>query len=401
MARYACAFPNKKVFFFIAQSRVDDLAPLLGLQRGWRVQPLAMVSPDNQPVAGVYCKSYKRARDIAAILRRTMPLWEADVRPPDRYLMERFIKSAVQIAEQDCTPVAAASQATPVLTQPQMRPAAAGLPSFKVVSLDIETDMRAEQLFSIAVWGEGVKLVFMVHETGELQEATQDDFELRVCISETECLTHFFAWLQSYDPDIIIGWAVIGFDLWVLEKMCRRLQIPYALGRDNRAPSWRSDINDRDKRYITIPGRVALDGIELLRMAFYQFESFSLEFVARSLLGDGKLLKGSGRGEEITRLFAEDKLQLARYNLKDCELVWDIFIATELIAFASAKSQMTGLPLDRIGGSAAAFEFSYLPKLHRLGYVAPSIGDCKIDLFQPRWLCVGIQARFIQTSIGV
>lgn len=375
--------PDQESVFFIAQSRIDELAPLLGIQRGWRVQPLAMVSPDNQPVAGVYCKSYKRARDIATILRRAMPLWEADVRPPDRFLMERFIKSSVLLPGQNGNLEGASEQVTPVLSQPQMRPAPAGLPRFKVVSLDIETDMRAEQLFSIAVWGEGARQVFMVHEAGELQGPAQDEFQLHACASETDCLTRFFAWLQNYDPDIIIGWAVVGFDLWVLDKMCRRLNIPYALGRDSRVPSWRQDINDRDKRYITIPGRVALDGIELLRMAFYQFESFSLEFVARSLLGDGKLLKGSGRGEEITRLFAEDKLQLARYNLKDCELVWDIFIATELIAFASAKSQMTGLPLDRIGGSAAAFEFSYLPKLHRLGYVAPSIGDCKLDLSSP------------------
>ena len=73
---------------------------------------------------------------------------------------------------------------------------------------------------------------------------------------------------------------------------------------------------------IRMPG---LDGIELLRAAFYRFESFALDNVARELLGEGKLLHGSGRGEEITELFQQDKTRLAAYNLKDCELVSDIF----------------------------------------------------------------------------
>jgi DNA polymerase-2 len=34
------------------------------------------------------------------------------------------------------------------------------------------------------------------------------------------------------------------------------------------------------------------------------------------------------------------------------------------------KSQLTGLALDRVGGSVAAFDFLYLPRLHRCGYVA-------------------------------
>ncbi|BFM05404.1 DNA polymerase II [Halioxenophilus aromaticivorans] len=371
--------PEQESVFFIAQENVAQLPPLLGLQRGWRVQNLSLASPTNQPIAGVYCTSYRRAREISTILRRAMPVWEADVRPPERFLMERFIKSSVSVVggqwHSDGTQV-------PQVTAPGLRPGDNSLPNFTVVSLDIETDMRAAQLFSIAVWGSEARHVFMVDETCGGQRSLEG-FTLHNCASETACLEAFFNWLHDYDPDILIGWSVVGFDLWVLDRICRRLGVNYALGRDGRRPTWRQDINDRDKRYITIPGRVALDGIELLRMAFYHFESFSLEFVARALLGDGKLLKGSGRGEEITRLYQDDKLQLARYNLKDCELVWEIFIATQLIAFASAKSQMTGLPLDKIGGSAAAFEFSYLPRLHRLGYVAPSIGDCAIDFASP------------------
>ncbi len=99
---------------------------------------------------------------------------------------------------------------------------------------------------------------------------------------------------------------------------------------------------------------------------------FPWKHVARQLLGDGKLLHGSDRGVEITRQFQEDKTSLAAYNLKDCELVSDIFAATALLDFAVARSAMTGLNLDRMGGSVASFDNLYLPRLHRAGYVAPN-----------------------------
>lgn len=369
-------YTGQEVVFFIAQETVEKLPSQLGLQRGWRVAPLTLLSPSAQPVSGVYCRQHKRSREIAAILRRSMSVWESDVRPPERFLMERFIKSSLTV-----TGTAEFNDGYRSMLNPQLQPAPDQQPNFKVVSLDIETDMRASQLYSIAVYGDRLAKVFMVGVSSDLPSQTKIDLVL--ADDQQQCLTLFFDWLQAYDPDVFIGWSVVGFDLWVLDRLCHRLGLPYRLGRAEQPPSWRTDANDRDKRYITIPGRVALDGIELLRMAFYHFESFSLEYVARALLGEGKLLTGSGRGEEITELFFNDKVQLARYNLKDCELVWDIFQATELMAFASAKSQVTGLALDRIGGSAAAFEFSYLPRLHRLGYVAPSVGDCTLDLASP------------------
>jgi DNA polymerase-2 len=110
----------------------------------------------------------------------------------------------------------------------------------------------------------------------------------------------------------------------------------------------------------------------MLRTATYRFESFSLENVSREMLGTGKLLHGSQRGEQIGDLYREDKNRLAEYNLRDCELVWQIFQHTSLLEFAVARSQMTGLALDRLGGSVAAFDFLYLPRLHRAGFVAPN-----------------------------
>ena len=50
----------------------------------------------------------------------------------------------------------------------------------------------------------------------------------------------------------------------------------------------------------------------------------------------------------------------------------DIFATTSLLDFALARSAMTGLNIDRMGGSVASFDNLYLPRLHRKGYVAPN-----------------------------
>src|SRR5690606_4197328 len=68
---------------------------------------------------------------------------------------------------------------------------------------------------------------------------------------------------------------------------------------------------------------------------------------------------------------------------RDCELVWQIFEDKKLLDFTLARSQLTGLLLDRIGGSVAAFEYLYLPRLHRRGYVAPNLGELESNVISP------------------
>ena len=78
--------------------------------------------------------------------------------------------------------------------------------------------------------------------------------------------------------------------------------------------------------------------------------------------------------DEIDRRFNEDKPALATYNLKDCELVTQIFHKTEIMPFLLERATVNGLAADRHGGSVAAFSHLYFPRMHRAGYVAPNLG---------------------------
>src|SRR5690606_36117994 len=136
---------------------------------------------------------------------------------------------------------------------------------------------------------EGESRVFMVGE-GEGKES------LVYCPSARHCLRALFQWLAETDPDVLIGWNLVQFDRWVLENLCRREKLTLALGRGGQSVHWREEDGEGGRRFITMHGRVALDGIELLKAANYSFESFSLQNVAEVLLGEGKLLHGSDRG---------------------------------------------------------------------------------------------------------
>ncbi len=124
-----------------------------------------------------------------------------------------------------------------------------------------------------------------------------------------------------------------------------------------------------------VPGRVVLDGIATLKSATHRFDRFTLDHVASELLGRGKkIAKGVDALAEIRRMYAEDVDALAAYNLEDSRLVLDIFDHADLVGFAMERARLTGLPMDRQGGSVAAFDYLYLPRLHRHGFVAPDVG---------------------------
>ena len=121
-----------------------------------------------------------------------------------------------------------------------------------------------------------------------------------------------------------------------------------------------------------MPGRAVIDGIEALRAAVWSFPSFSLENVAQELLGEGKDIGSEyDKMAEIERRYQHDKPALAIYNIRDCELVLRIFEKAKLLQFAMERAHATGLQLDHFGGSIAAFSHHYLPRMHRMGYVAP------------------------------
>ena len=351
---------------FIPAQQREQAEALLQHERNVEFRGLALCDFQSRPVVGLYCQQHGQLIDIAQRLRRAgLDVYEADIRPPERYLMERFITAPVSFSGQ--------VQADGLLLNAQIKPHPDYRPRLKLVSLDIETSEQGD-LYSIALEGCGQRQVYMLGKATETDSAV--DFDLEFCASRGELLQRLNQWMARHDPDAIIGWNVIQFDMRVLHEHARRLGIPLLLGRGASEMQWREHGSHNNHFFASAAGRLIIDGIESLRSATWSFPSFSLENVAQTLLGEGKDISTPyQRMDEINRMFVEDKPALARYNLKDCELVTRIFEHTELLTFLLERASVTGLEADRSGGSVAAFYHLYMPLMHRQGFVAPNLGD--------------------------
>lgn len=323
----------------------------------------------GEAVDALYFKQRRSLLEARDRLREARQLtFESDVKPSDRFVMERFITGAFEVSAPDAP---ARRGAVQTLRGARVR----GLDQTPsevvptVCSLDIETDGPDGALLSFALCGPGdVELVVLVGQgTGSSG--------IHFVPNEQALLREFVDRMAKLDPDILIGWNIVDFDLTVLERRCGEHRIPFSIGRNGE--SARVLAGEPGQVAIArIPGRVVLDGIATLKNATWSFERFTLEHVSQELLGRGKrieLAAGEDSIASIRRMARDDPAALAAYNLEDARLVAEIFQRADLVGFARERAQLVGLPLDRKGGSVAAFDHLYLPRLHRAGYVGPDV----------------------------
>jgi DNA polymerase-2 len=366
------------------------------------IKVVALKTFAQVPVIALYfstMREFYRARDILKL--HDVKCYEDDFRPEERYLMERFITASAQftLAENQLLTRQQRAIEFPVNIADKSRciPASETLEklNLSMVSLDIECSMQGE-LYSIGLYshdldGKPLHKVLMIGDQNlsktskklSNEEIEKIQHDIIWVNDEKALLNSLVQWISDNDPDVLIGWNVIQFDFALLQKRCDLHDINFTIARDGRAPRWRKNKNS-DQQFIDVNGRIILDGIDLLKTATYNFPSFSLDYVSSQLLGLHKKVDDvDNRVKEITDNFHHDKLALAVYNLEDCRLVTLIFEHTQLLEFAMLRAQLTGLTVDRIGGSVAAFTNLYLPKLHRAGYVAPNMGDGLQGLVSP------------------
>jgi DNA polymerase-2 len=294
--------------------------------------------------------------------------FEADVRFAVRYLIDRGIKGGCEI-DGEWTPGNGVAR---VYANPTLRPAEAAVDP-RVLSFDIETDGKGDALLAISLFAPGIDEVLIV-DAGDRampERATR-------CVDERAALDAFCARVREFDPDVLVGWNVIDFDLTVLQRVAARLNHPFFLGREPGTMRLRKAEGYFGGGQASIPGRLVLDGIDLLRGAFVRMDEYSLDAVAREVLGEGKAVAGDvhDRMAEIIQNYKHDLAAFALYARTDARLAFQIVARLNLVQLAWARSRLTGMTPDRVAASIASFDFLYLTELGRRGVVAPSVrGD--------------------------
>ena len=315
---------------------------------------------NDEPVTKVLVDEPAEVQKVRKTLsEKKIDYYETDLKPATRFLIDNNIKSTIDIDGE----YEEEERIDRVYKEPDLKPTEFK-PKLKVLSLDIETDSKAQDIYCISLYTENFKKV-LIQSKKQLKNAIN-------CKDEEDLLETFKEKVLELDPDIITGWHFIDFDLNVINKKFKHYNINFDIARDNSKVKLRivNDFFRSSKADIT--GRQCLDGIHLLKSSFVKLDNYKLDTAAKHFLKEKKLITSENKGEELERLFKSNQQKLIDYNLKDAELVYKILEKSGVLNLTIQRSLFTGLTLDRVSGSIASLDSLYIRESKKQNIVCPA-----------------------------
>jgi DNA polymerase I len=223
-------------------------------------------------------------------------------------------------------------------------------PALTTLSFDIENAIRERTIFTIC----GV-----VDRGGEIVEKFrfgQPD--------EKEILTEFTKLIERTDPDVITGYNIGGYDIPLLLERATALGLgEQRYGRD------RTTTRDAGERLWRISGRVVADAWWSVRKELRPKQE-SLQFVARTLLGDKKL---DVDRRNIAAEWVKDRDKVMEYCEHDADLALRILQRLRTVDKAADLATVAHLPLEEgLNGRTSLFiDAMLIPRADRRGIGVP------------------------------
>jgi DNA polymerase elongation subunit (family B) len=273
---------------------------------------------------------------------------------------------------------------------------------FIIASFDIETnsstgkfpdaDIEADACFQIAITlkRQGTSEIYdktclCYKKTSPREDCTIVSFD-----TEKDLLMGFRNYVNKHDIDVMTGWNIFGFDLEYIFKRAIINRCPYeffGLGKfKDQACTMvykklsSSALGDNTLKLLPMSGRFIFDLFHEVKRE-KKLDSYSLNFVAKTFLGDQKIDMSP---KEMFKRFREedpDKLsEVAEYCVKDTllphQLLDKLCMFTNLVEMAKA----TWVPLCYLSERGQQIKvFSQLTrKARELGFMVPTIRYGKI-----------------------
>ncbi len=197
-------------------------------------------------------------------------------------------------------------------------------PALRVLSFDIENAIKERTIYTIcgvAVGGGRPRATFRLHG------------------DERTILTGLAAAIVEDDPDVITGYNIGGYDFPLLVERAEALGLPppgLALGRDRSAP------RDSGDRLWRVTGRVVADAWWWVHRELKPKQE-SLQFVARTLLGDQKL---DVDRRAIEQEWAKNPQRVMEYCEHDADLALRVLERLRIVDRGADLATVAHLPLE-------------------------------------------------------
>ncbi|HXY12808.1 MAG TPA: DNA polymerase domain-containing protein [Thermoplasmata archaeon] len=204
-----------------------------------------------------------------------------------------------------------------------IRPTEAFRPGLRVLSFDIENAIRERTIFTICGVSEGgdrPRRTFRISGPGE-----------------RKILEEFVATVVDDDPDVITGYNIGGYDFpLLLERAAATGLGPLTIGRERTAP------REMGERLWKVTGRAVADAWWSVRRDLRPKQE-TLQFVARTLLGDSKL---DVDRRVIEKEWADDPQRVMEYCEHDADLALRILQRLRTVEKAADLATVAHLPLE-------------------------------------------------------
>jgi len=316
-------------------------------------------------------KIYGRTpRDVGNI-RDEFDHYEADILFPNRFLIDKDVKSGVRVpvrrAESDGALVVRHDEVEPVEADADLR----------VNTFDIEVDDRngfpeegEEPIVCLSSHDSyRDEYVAWLYDAPDGDAPAPDDLDgydlldddrdatvdVRVFDEEEAMLEAFLDYVVETDPDVLTGWNFEDFDAPYFIDRLDVLDLDYRrLSRVNEV--WTSGWGGPN-----VKGRVVFDLLYAYqRTQFSELDSYRLDAVGETELGVGKERYPGDIGD----LWEDDPERLLEYNVRDVELCVEIDRKQDVVSFWEEVSTFVGCKLEDATTPGDAVDVYVLHKAH-------------------------------------
>jgi len=284
-------------------------------------RPAVQVTLHHPWVVPQYRDAYRRRGDETSVLACDIPFVH-------RFLYDKQVGLTVAFEAEDEPPEVRSHYTVPTVVRVctdaghEIRPADDFRPALRVLSFDIENAIRERTIFTICGVSEG---------------AGRERRTFRLRGSEREILDGFVRIVQEDDPDVITGYNIGGYDFPLLLERAKAVEgVELTLGRDRSVP------REMGERLWRVTGRVIADAWWSARRELRPKQE-TLQFVARTLLGDSKL---DVDRRNIDQEWARDPDRVMEYCEHDAELAERILERLRTVEKGADLATVARLPLE-------------------------------------------------------
>jgi DNA polymerase, archaea type len=316
---------------------------------GGRDRPAIRVTLHRPWLVPQYRDRFRRRGDETSVLACDIPFVH-------RFLYDKHLGLTVAFeAEDEPSEIRARYAVTNVVRVVttdghEIRPTEPFRPSLRVLSFDIENAIRARTIFTICGVSEG---------------GGRDRRTFRITDpSERRILEEFVRVVLEDDPDVLTGYNIGGYDFPLLMERARATGLEtLALGRERSGPS------EFGERLWKISGRVVADAWWAARRDLRPKQE-TLQFVARTLLGDSKLAVDR---RNIDEEWARDPVRVMEYCEHDADLALRILQRLRTVEKGADLATVARLPLEEgMNGRTSLFiDAMLIPRADARGVGVP------------------------------